>query len=378
MFNQKEINKENELMFNPKTVLHPQIKAPSNAGSDGLSGVFWVGSNGHVYTKDNNGQVLDKGASSSRVSNGMYVDGVPNVQQQIYRQISDPNAGNTNNNNTNNTGGGSSAPKLDQSQIDSLLASLGIYDADRDNAKRQAAIKRDTFKREKDEELKKERDKYSSKKQTVAQEYGTARVDTDLNARNTLQNLLSSLSTLGMGGSRELTRQILAAANQSNRQANTTQAQNNQQLDSAFNEYKGGYDNDVRKINDQYGADVAGADKTWAEKRRDTLHRVGNVYGQADRTAERDNYMRQGDNLNSIISNSAFMSPSYTGESRAMATPELASYAQDVAQYDTTAIGGNQANGANVPGNLAMKAIAMNDKDFGIKKKNEADLGYGV
>lgn len=271
-----------------------------------------------------------------------------------------------------------SAPKLDQSQIDSLLASLGIYDTDRDNAKRQAVIKRDTFKREKDEELKRERDKYNSKKQTVAQEYGTARTDTDLNARNTLQNLLSSLSILGMGGSRELTRQILAAANQSNRQANTTQAQNNQGLDSAFNEYKGGYDNDVRKINDQYGADVAGADKTWAEKRRDTLHRVGDVYGQADRTAERDNYMRQGDSLNSIIANSAFMSPSYTGESRAMATPELASYNQDVAQYDTTAIGGDQANGTNVPGNLAMKAIAINDKDFGIKKKNESDLGYGV
>ena len=275
-------------------------------------------------------------------------------------------------------GGGSSAPKIDQSQIDSLLASLGIYDTDRNNAKRQAAIKRDTFKREKDEELKRERGKYNSKKQEVAQEYGTARTDTDLNARNTLQNLLSSLSTLGMGGSRELTRQILAAANQSNRQANTTQAQNNQGLDSAFNEYKGGYDNDLRKINDQYGADVAGADKTWAEKRRDTLHRVGSVYGQADRAAERDNYMRQGDSLNSIIANSAFMSPSYTGESRAMATPELASYNQDVAQYDTTAIGGDQANGTNVPGNLAMKAIAVNDKDFGIKKKNEADLGYGV
>ena len=270
------------------------------------------------------------------------------------------------------------APKLDQSQIDSLLASLGIYDTDRANAKRQAATKRDTFKREKDEELKRERGKYDSKKQEVAQEYGTARTDTDLNARNTLQNLLSSLSTLSMGGSRELTRQILAAANQSNRQANTTQAQNNQKLDSAFNEYKGGYDNDVRKINDQYGADVAGADKTWAERRRDTLHRVGNVYGQADRTAERDNYMRQGDSLNSIIANSAFMSPSYTGESRAMATPELASYNQDVAQYDTTAIGGDQANGSNVPGNLAVKAIAINDKDFGIKKKNESELGYGV
>lgn len=277
-------------------------------------------------------------------------------------------------------GGGYSAPKprLDQSQINSLLASLGIYDTDRNNAKRQAAIKRDTFKREKDEELKRERGKYNSKKQEVAQEYGTARTDTDLNARNTLQNLLSSLSTLGMGGSRELTRQILAAANQSNRQANTTQAKNNQKLDSAFNEYKGGYDNDIRKINDQYGADVAAADKTWAEKRRDTLHRIGSVYGQADRAAERDNYMRQGDSLNSIIANSAFMSPSYTGESRAMATPELASYNQDVAQYDTTAIGSDQANGANVSGNLAMKAIAVNDKDFGIKKKNEADLGYGV
>ena len=273
---------------------------------------------------------------------------------------------------------GSSSPKLDQSQIDSLLASLGIYDTDRDNAKRQAATKRNTFKREKDEELKRERGKYDSKKQTVAQEYGTARTDSSTNARDTIQTLLSSLSTLGMGGSRELTRQILAAANKSNRQANTTQAQNNQELDSAFNEYKGGYKNDIRKIDDQYGADAALADKSWAEKRRDTLHRVGSVYGQADRAAERDNYMRQGDGLNSIIANSAFMNPSYTGESRAMATPELSDYTQDVAQYDTTAIGGDQANGTNVPGNLAVKAMAINDKDFGIKKKNEADLGYGV
>lgn len=281
-------------------------------------------------------------------------------------------------------GGGGYAPapkQLDQAQIDSLMTLLGTFDRSRDIAKQQAATRRDTFLREKEEEFKKEKGKYDGKKLSTLQDFGGAINDTDINTRDTLENLVSSLSVMGLGGSRALTRQILDAANRSNRKANETQGTNNRELDSAFNEYQGGYENDKRKIADQFGYESGKADQDWARERQNTLYKIGDVYNQADRTGEREQYMRQGNDLASVINNSAFMNPSYTGASRAMATPDLADYSQDIAQYSTTGIGGGEVtptgNAANA-GNLAVRAIAVNDKDLGVKKKTEGELGYGV
>lgn len=219
---------------------------------------------------------------------------------------------------------------------------------------------------------------------STLQDFSGAKTDTDLNTRNTLENLISSLSTLGLGGSRALTRQILDAANMSNRKANATQAQNNQGLDSAFNEYTVGNENDIKKIDDQYGYDEGEANRKYFQEKQNTLYKKADLYSGIDEGA-RTNIMNEGNGLNDMIAGAAFMNPSYTGEARAMATPELADYTQDIAKYETTNIGASSdgltpvsANGANVPGNLAVKAIAVNDKDLGIKKKTEAELGYGV
>jgi hypothetical protein len=32
----------------------------------------------------------------------------------------------------------------------------------------------------------------------------------------------------------------------------------------------------------------------------------------------------------------------------------------------------------NMPGNLAVRAIAVNNKDLGVKKRTEGELGYGL
>jgi hypothetical protein len=188
---------------------------------------------------------------------------------------------------------------------------------------------------------------------------------------------------MGLGGSRALTRQILDASNQSNRKANATQATNNQGLDSAFNEYTAGNQNDVKKIEDQLDFENGEADRAWGQNRQTALYKKGDVYGAADKTAERQAVMSEGDSLNSFISGASFMNPSYTGETKAMATPELSSYTQDIAKYDTTSIGAGAngltpVNAGATPGNLAVRAIAVNDKDLGIKKKTEGDLGYGA
>lgn len=285
-----------------------------------------------------------------------------------------------------NGGSADLAKILDEGQLrslDSLISSLGTM---KDQAIQKAAIKRDTSLREKQEEKAREEGKYKGKKLSTLQDFSGAKTDTDLNTRNTLENLISSLSTLGLGGSRALTRQILDAANMSNRKANATQATNNRDLDSSWNEYAVGNENDIKKIQDQFGYDEGEATRKFYQDKQNALYKKADVYNAADKAAERDAVMNEGNSLNSMIAGAAFMNPQYTGEARAMATPELGTYTQDIAKYDTTGIADANApevtpvasDGMNAPGNLAVRAIAVNDKDLGIKKKTEDDLGYGV
>lgn len=279
--------------------------------------------------------------------------------------------------------GGAPAKVLDQAGLNSIDSLLESYNTIKSQGINKAGIKRDTSLKEKEEEKKREEGKYSGKKLGVLQDFAGAKTDTDLNTRNTLENLISSLSTLGLGGSRALTRQILDAANMSNRKANSTQAKDNQGLDASFNDYTVANENDVKKIEDQYGFETGEAERKYLTDKQTALYKKADIYGNGGRDAEREAVMNEGNSLNSMIAGAAFMNPAYTGETREMATPELGDYTQDIAKYDTTDIGSVTPVGAGgvpgaVPGNLAIKAIAVNDKDLGIKKRTEGELGLGV
>lgn len=348
----------------------------------GAGSVYWVGKDGNVWYKPANGAVQNMGTASGTMTSA-------NLVLNGAKEISDPVQNPTTRSNTGggtNTGGYVAPPKvLDTAQLSSLDSLIGSLGSIKDQSIQKAGIKRDTSKREKAEEKKREESKYQGKKLSTLQDFASAKTDTDLNTRDTLENLISSLSTLGLGGSRALTRQILDAANRSNRKANATQATNNQGLDSAMNEYNAGNDNDVRKINDQYGFDEGEANRTYLQGKQTALYKKADVYNAVDDTGNRASMMNEGNSLNGMIAGSAFMNPTYNGEAKAMATPELADYQQDIARYDTAGIGMDGAtltpvasDGMNAPGNLSVRAIAVNDKDLGIKKKTEADLGYGV
>lgn len=355
---------------NPGTISGVVSSAPVGT-RDGQ--VFWTGQDGNIWLRQADGRTVNLGTPAQAQSWNLILNGA--------KEIADPvqSGGGTGGTGT----GGYSAPAktLDTAQVNSLDSLLASFDTIRDQAKAKAAIKRDTSKREKEEEKAREEGKYQGKKLSTLQDFAGAKTDTDLNTRNTLENLISSLSTLGLGGSRALTRQILDAANMSNRKANATQATNNMGLDSAFNEYTAGNENDVRKIEDQFGYDSGEAERARLQNRQNTLYKKADLYAGVDENT-RTNIMNEGNSLNSMIAGAAFMNPSYTGESKVMKTPELADYTQDIATYDTTSVGvtpaGVTPGAPNVPGNLAVKAIAVNDKDLGIKKKTEADLGYGV
>lgn len=347
-------------------------------------GYFWKGANGNVYVQGENGI---NSAGKWDANTAAYWGGKGFVQT-----ADSPTTASRTASATSLAAGGSTAPAkvLDTAQLSSLDSLIGSLGTIKDQAVQKAAIKRDTSLAEKADEKKKQEAQYGSKKLSTLQDFSGATTDTSLNTRNTLENLISSLSTLGLGGSRALTRQILDAANMANRKANQTQAQNNQSLDTAFNDYTAGNENDIKKINDQYGYDQGEANRTYLQNKQNALYKKADVYNAVDDTGSRQSVMDEANGLNGLIAGSAFMNPSYTGEAKAMAAPDLASYTQDIAKYDTTPIGAegaaapvasdgmNVGGGAGTPGNLAVRAIAVNNKDLGVKKKTENDLGYGV
>jgi len=347
------------------------------------------GTHAYTYGIDKSGQlyIYDKAVNKmvyyGDISNGaakMYV--LQNEGGKLISEGDQRTATTATTPSNTSTGGGVAATPakvLDQAQLDSLQSLMGGYDQIRDTAKEKARIKKETSLKEKEDEFNKEKGTYEGKKLSTLQDFAGAKTDTDLNTRNTLESLISSLSTMGLGGSRALTRKILDEANRSNRQANASQAKNNQGLDSAFNEFDAGINNDKLKIDDQYKYDLGDADQKWGQNKQNTLYKQADVYNAADDKANRERLMNEGNSLNDFIAKSAFLNPSYTGEKRAMATPELSDYTQDIAKYDTSAIGGvTPVGGAQAPGNLAMRAVALNDKDFGIKKKDEGAVAYGV
>lgn len=358
-----------------------------------MDSVYWIGTDGHVWTKSASEGVVDQGAAIEARPDGFVSANQPNGSVRLYSQIKDPapqvlGEGTTTSNVRSDTGtstGTTSAKVLDTSQLNSLDSLIGSLGSIKDQSVEKARIKRDTSKAEKEQEKKDEETKYNGKKLSILQDFAGAKTDTDLNTRDTLENLISSLSTLGLGGSRALTRQILDAANKSNRKANATQAKDNQGLDTAFNEYSAGNNTDMQKIQDQFGFDTGEAERSFLQGKQSALYKKADVYNAADDIGSRAAMMNEGDSLNGLIAGSAFMNPTYTGEKKVMATPELGDYTQNIAKYDTTAIGADgkgltpvAAGATNSPGNLAVRAIAVNDKDLGIKKKTESELGYGV
>lgn len=358
------------------------VKRVASGGGGGANtpGYFWMGADGNVYVQGANG-INSAGKWDANTAKYWSSRGFTQTPNSTGFGV----MGGLRNNNTpvvsGGGGGGYSAPAkvLDEAQLRSIDALLASLDVDRGKAKEIAAKRRDANLNEKREEKKREEKKYKGKKINVLQEFAGAKTDTDMNTRTTLENLMSSLSTLGLGGSRALTRQILDAANMANRKANFTQATDNQNLDSAWNDFSAANENDLKKIQDQFGYDAGEADRQWGQARQNALIKKADIYGAADRTAERNALMDESTGLSSLISNSRFVNPSYTGKTREMATPELGDYTQSIGTYNTAGVGGGVTPaGGKAPGNLAIKAMAVNDKDLGVKKKTENDLGYGV
>lgn len=375
------------------------------------NGYFWKGANGQVWVQGGNG-IHSAGNWDNNTINYWRNHGFMHTSDSPQQTSSAP----TNNRSQHSGGGltysggrnhGSSATThpLDTAQIGSLQSFLSSLDTIRNLAGRKAQLTRDANLHAKQDELKTQTDTYNNDNLSNDQQFATSKNKTDQNTRDTLSNLLSSLSTLNMGGGSDLQRQILAAANASNQDANSTQANNARKVAAAYNDYKAGYDQDVQKINDQYNYDLGAANKSWGQNRQNALYKIADLYNTADDTNQRNNFMNQGNDINSFIANAPFTNPSYTGVKRTMDTPDVGSFIKDVANYDTSSIGANApAGGTDTTWGTAPVSVAPTDPTtspastpsiqanpitltdtsnltnptLGVQKKTEGQLGYGI
>ena len=346
-------------------------------GGDGLFGITWKGQNGLWYAQGNNGKVIKTGGRMDglrEVSDpnikGRQAGSAPKITQEVGGQ---GNAGGS----VAYGGGGSTTPALDVAKIASLNDYLRALDNDRQKAFEKAKATWETSMNEKNREKEEQMKAYQAKLIQFEQELGETLNESNVNTADGLAALQSQLGTLGIGGEEALRRQILTNANIQNRKLNADYARNKQTQEAEWNKYQAGYNDDIKKINDQRDFNRGEAEKTWGQLRKNTLNQIADVYGDSNITAERQNYMNQANSLNDLITNSAFTNPSYKGQARAMETAQLADLAANVGTYQTQV---NDASGGAVQGSTMpqVRAVSVNEKDAGIKKKQEGQIEYGV
>lgn len=272
-------------------------------------------------------------------------------------------------------GGGTPAPALDRAKLASLESYLATLDQDYNKAQAKFASVRDTSRREKENERVKQLAKRDSSLVENEQGLGGALNQGNLNTAKTLSEVASAMQIMGMAGEDSMRRSILSQANRKNREANLDYAKNARDVTSSFNEYDSGYKDDLMKINDQYNYDIGEANKNRAKQRQNTLYGMADVYNAANMSGERGNLMGQANSLNQVISQAPFTNPSYTGKAREMATPELADLSANIGTY-TTQIGEQAGEGGGLGPQI--KAVSVNNKDLGIKKRREGNIEYGV
>ena len=326
-------------------------------GGDGLWGITWKGANGQWYAQGNNGKVIKTGGRmpglrevSDPNVKSRQAGSAPTITQEVGGQGS---AGGSVAYGGGGGGGGSTVRALDTAKVASLNDYLRALDNDRQKAFEKAQATWETSMNEKNREKEEQQKAYQSKLIQFEQELGEALNEGNVNTADGLAALQSQLGTLGIGGEEALRRQILTNANIQNRKLNADYARNKQAQEAEWNKYQAGYNDDIKKINDQRDFNRGEAEKNWGQLRKNTFNQMADVYGDSNMTAERQNYMNQANSLNDLITNSAFTNPSYKGETRAMGTTQLADLAANIGTYQTQI---NNASG-EAPSGSAMPQV---------------------
>jgi len=301
-------------------------------GPDGKLGVWWLGQNGNIYTRDNKGVTTDMGTAKGKTEADM----------AQWRQIddwnkADPNA-KANADATGGGGGGIVYPDL-TGAINILRENIKgldpVYQAEVNNAIKNWEVSNN----ERISQYGKTKAASDASELSAGQDVLMSRNDINANARDASENLMSILGGLGMSGT-ATNRALGTVADTSNKNMNETNysyGKNQQSILQNWNDYVNqdtGYQKQLEDIK-QTGINQAGVNRATSTK--DYLGQIASNkvgMGNFNTADELAGITAQ----NNILGNLAAVPKTYTGVTPTYTAPAVSTLlGQNMAKFDVKA-----------------------------------------
>lgn len=323
---------------------------------------WWVGQDGNIWANINgNVQKMNQTGSSVQGSDGLGyrisarpTNGGINDGVLLYKnnQIADPNvpASNPTDNNTTTTraSGGGSSYNAEEEAMKSRMR--GIYDrqigdinhnidslqGQLDNALAGVKNEYNTYKNEQQSAYDANKNDYDKNTLQNRQNLRTNRNEITDRASKGLRGMLRILGAMGAGGGSEaryeIPQMVTDQANSEFNNAGQTYAQNQQNLDTDWGNYKNQFENDRKKLEDWYNGQVKSKKQESEERRQSLLADLVTAYGNRAQyggdygNSINDAYNRIAESRNRVADLGRFTPTKYTGMTAVYNAPDLASY----------------------------------------------------
>lgn len=337
-------------------------------GSDGLNGIYWVGADGNIYTRGNDGQVKNYGKGIGIAQNGF---DAANGSSELFRKVDSPDGGPSGESPAGNSGagapsgrgggGGSGISYPDMSGAIKILreniAGLDpIYGANVENANK-------AYQTSNNERI----SRFNSSK-AQSDQSNISNDQTVLGSRNAIEkstrqsadSIQSILGSLGMGGS-TANKALSAIADKSNADTNTANygyGQNKQSILQSWNDYVNQDANQQAQLTDKKNYDIAQAGISRATAKKDYLGQIA--------TNEVNGGIGNGSSvlgdiagLNTEIGNLSKINNTYTGTTPTYKAPEIGAILGPNQPAYSIATGAPTGTGTG----LAPKIVKVNPQD---------------
>lgn len=323
--------------------------AKSVFDAKGLDYRWWVGQDNNVWANIEGIGVQNLGKASGVAQNRAYNQGL-----DINKEINDPNkpAANTPSDNGYYGGGSSSGPystynaeeearkanmrSMYDRQINDINSNLDSMDRQLENSLAGVRGEYDTYKNEQQSSYNAEKNSHDKEVLQNLQNLQSNRNQITNNASKALRGLLSVLGGMGLGDSSvaryNVPNMVREQANTEYGDAGKTYAQNQQNLDTSWNNYQNQFENDRKKLEDWYNGQVKAKKQENYEKRQSLLSDLVSAYGNraqygGDYSGNVNSaYDRIADYRNKINDLGQYAKPNYTGITSVYNAPDLASY----------------------------------------------------
>lgn len=349
--------------------------AKSTVGSDGLNGVYWVGSDGNIYAKDNAGKVTNFGKGLGVAQNGFDAAG---GSSESFRKIDDPNPGKASGGGGGGAtaaaapggggGGGISYPDL-SGAIAILRSNIAGLDPIYNSSVANAESAYTTANNERISKFNSTKDQSDQSGISNDQTVLTSRNSIGKNTRASADSIASILGSLGMGGS-TTNKALSTIADKSNDDSNTanyTYGKNKQSILQAWNDYVNQDANQQAQLTDQKNYGIAQAGIARATAKKDYLSQIATNEVNGG-TGDGTDVLGDIAGLNTEIGNLSKVNNTYTGVTPTYKAPDIG-----------TILGPNLPSYSVTPGTatnpLAPKIVKVNpqsDDDTTTKDK------YGI